>query len=148
MKRKEGRLIGIGMALIMATTLLFINTPEANAQEIRNIRILGGVAGNLKELRVEPETLLVRKGTVVVWVNWARGAEVKVIFEEGKVCNDVTKGQTGFKLNNKNCFVTSWVSMGGTSSLQFNEVGTFKYMVEPSGASAGVSTRGEVVVLE
>ena len=83
------------------------------------------------------------KGTCVVWVNWVRTEEIKITFEDGKTCKDVTDAPLGFKMTEDNCYVTNWVPLGGTSSLRFMEKGTFKYEIE---ASKGVRERGEIHV--
>jgi hypothetical protein len=112
------------------------------ASEVRIIRINADTLDGKKELYIEPNTSWVPKDTVVIWVNQARTDEVKVVFEEGKRCADVTSPTNAFNLD-ATCYVTSWVSSGGTSSLRFVEAGIFHYIVE---TSDGVKAKGKIVV--
>jgi hypothetical protein len=86
---------------------------------------------------------MVGKGTVVIWNNWARSTEVKIVFEDGKTCKDVTEAPMGFSMDAKACYVTTWVPLGGTSSLRFVHSGTYKYEVETNG---GIKTSGKIVI--
>ena len=105
--------------------------------------IYGGDSFSVKSIRIEPATLQIDKGSVVIWNNWAKASEVKVIFEEGKVCQDVTEAPTGFSMDAKQCYVTTWIPLGGTSSLKFTQTGTYKYKVETTG---GISGAGSIIV--
>ena len=78
-----------------------------------------------------------------MWVNFARD-EVKIIFEEGKKCEDVTEAPSGFKLDAQNCYVTDYVKLGGTSSLKFNQQGTYDYEVKAFGKEA--TEKGQIIV--
>jgi hypothetical protein len=84
-----------------------------------------------ESIRVEPETMQISKGSCVIWFNRAAANEVKVVFEEGKKCAAVTDAAVGFGMDDYGqCFVTSWLPFGGTSSLRFKEAGTFEYAIE------------------
>ena len=117
-----GIAIGVALAVIVGAVM------PASAQDCRLIRIQGMAVQ--KTIRVEPETLLVSKGTCVIWLNRASAEEVKVVFEDGKECASVSDSPTGFSLNHQQCYVTSWIPFGGTSSLRFNEAGSYEYVME------------------
>ncbi len=124
----------IGATLSIAVAFIFIVQDIANAEkvcrleELKVIRISGASEeqGNLK---VEPSDMDVIAGDCVVWVNWSKGPEVMVVFQEGKVCYDVTRSPAGFTMDEKNCYVTNFIPYGGTSSLSFKDEGTFEYHV-------------------
>jgi hypothetical protein len=79
---------------------------------------------------IEPETLNVAKGDCVVWINWTRGEDVRVIFREGKRCSDMTKSPVKFKPDFSGCYLTDFLGFGETSSLVFAEAGKYDYEVE------------------
>jgi len=136
--------VAVVLALILGLTTLLKNQETISAQECRLIRLYGGVAGNVAEIRIEPNSIWISKGTCVIWSNWVRTDEVKVVFEDGKKCEDVTDAPVGFSMNADNCYVTDWISLGGTSSLRFNEAGTYQYVVEAAGGT--IKARGEIAV--
>ena len=136
--------VAVGLALILSLTTLMTIHETVNAQECRLVRLHGGIGGNVSEIRIEPRTLWVSKGTCVIWSNWVRTDEVKVKFEDGKKCEDVTDAPVGFTMDADNCYVTDWIALGGTSSLKFNEAGTYKYTVEA--AKGTIKARGEISV--
>lgn len=126
--------------MMMSATLNAADTDQAHI-----ISIYGGDSYSVQSVRLDPEELLIKKGSVVIWNNWAKTTEVKVIFKEGKkVCPAATSAPVGFNLDDaKQCYVTSWVPLGGTSSLRFTQAGTFKYTVQTTG---GVEATGRIVV--
>ena len=133
----------MGVLFVFCLSAILVNQETVNASEARIVRIMGGESYNVKGIRLEPEILAVSPGSVVIWNNWARAYEIKIIFEEGKVCDDVSDAETGFKMDSKNCYVTTWIKLGGTTSLRFNEKGTYKYTVETPG---GIKGKGEIQV--
>ncbi len=138
------------LLFLVSTMLAAVDHRPANAEESQLIRIFGGVAtgaGELtKPIRLEPPTLTVSKGAVVVWLNWARTVEcVKVSFQEGKKCDDVTDAPTGFEMTG-GCYVTSWITFGGTSSLRFTDPGTYTYTVEAKSGGEIRKTTGRILV--
>lgn len=144
MKMTKDILTAGAVFFLLSTMLVVIDREPVSAQESQLVRIFGGIetgAGELKKpIRIEPPALTVSKGGVVVWLNWARSAEcIQVSFEDGKKCDDVTDAPTGFEISS-GCYVTSWITFGGTSSLRFNEPGTYTYTVE---AKTGGQTRKE-----
>lgn len=130
-------------AVILSFALVFSFVVTTVAQETRVIRLHGGTSYSTNSIRIEPATLQISTGGVVVWNNWAKTSEVKIIFEEGKVCQDVTEAPMGFTLNAKQCYVTTWTPLGGTSSLRFTQAGKYHYVVEASG---GVRSKGTIHV--
>jgi len=119
--------------IVLSTMLVLVDHQPIDAEESKLVRIFSGTVTGTdtkKPILLEPPTITVSKGAVVVWLNWARSAEcVRVSFEDGKSCADVTDASTGFKMSSS-CYVTSWITYGGTSSLRFNEAGTYTYTVE------------------
>ena len=139
----QKRAIIIGIILVFTLTVFLMNQVPANGQNCRIIRIYGQAYPE-KSVWLEPETLLLPKNGCVVWVNFARG-NVKVIFEEGKKCKDVTEAPSAFSMNESlGCYVTSFVDVGATSSLRFVEEGTFGYKVEIEGIAEKAT--GTIVV--
>ena len=137
-------LVAIGLVSIFAMWPVFTDQQVINAQECRIVRIYGGAGEDIKEIRLEPERMIASKGTCVIWVNWVRDDEVKIVFDEGQKCDDMTDAPIWFKPEHvKGCYLTSWVPLGGTSSLRFNQAGTFDFTVETSG---GRKVIGSIVV--
>jgi hypothetical protein len=145
---KKNRIMIAALATIaFAFTIFVTNQAALDAESCRIVRLYGkpDASDSLTGLRIEPASLLVWKGDCVIWANWIAAQEVRIVFDDGKKCEDVTDGATGYKLDAKNCYVTSFVSPGGTSSLRFNELGTFKYEVVVGDTH---KRKGEIVVKE
>jgi len=141
--QKRNYLVMIGVILILVAAVLMISKETITAQDCRIIRI-HGQAYPEKSVWLEPETLLLPKSGCVIWVNFARG-NVKVIFEEGKKCKDVTEAASAFTMDESlGCYVTSFVDVGATSSLRFVEEGTLAYKVEIEGVAEKAT--GSIVV--
>lgn len=135
---------------LLASTIVLVDHQPVDAEESQLVRIFGGIetgAGELKKpIRLEPPTMTISAGGVVVWLNWARSVEcVKVSFEDGKKCDDVTDAPTGFEMSS-GCYVTSWITFGGTSSLRFNEPGTYVYTVEAKTGGEIRKETGKILV--
>ena len=125
---KRRLLIAMGLAFILCITLFQLAQETATAgEECRIIRIMGKdvYAG----MRLEPEYVTVTKGTCVIWTNWSTGQEVAIEFEDGKTCKDVTDAAMGFTLNERACYVTTYLALGQTSSLRFMKQGSYNYSV-------------------
>ena len=126
-KRLMIGVVGISFAIAMMAFLC--NPGTISAQECRVIRIIGMATHN--SIRVEPETLTVSKGDCVVWFNRESGPNLQIVFEEGKACAAATADPTGaFKMGYGTCFVSSFIPFAGTSSLRFQQKGSYKYTVE------------------
>lgn len=137
------------LALTGLTGILFVS--HTDAQEHRLVRILGGLSTGATELKqpitLDPPTLSVPKGTVVTWLNWSRNSDcIQISFEDGKRCEDGTDAPSGFSMRTDGCYVTSWISFGGTSSLLFTEPGTFSYVVEAKTGGEVRKETGQIVV--
>ena len=142
MKRNKHLVTAIGVGFVFVMIFLAVTYDFIRAQECQIIRLKGTAYPNTT-INIEPKTIQIPKGGCVVWVNWIRDPEVQIAFEEGKKCEDMTDASTGFKMDARNCYVTSFVPLGGTSSLRFNEVGTFSYEITAGGGS---KEKGEIIV--
>ncbi len=142
----------VGMCLVFLLGAISLLDPAmASAEDSRLIRIFGkpahGTAVVADRIRIEPEVLTIPKGGVVIWLNWARTAEcLKIVFEDGKKCADVTEAPMGFKTEGS-CYVTSWITQGGTSSLRFTQAGTYEYVIKAPIEGREYEAKGRVVVL-
>jgi len=139
---KKSFMVVVGLAVIIGLTVFLAGQETGNAKEARIISITGGAAGNIQSIQVEPQELLISKGTVVVWNNWVLANEVKVVFGDGKKCQNSTNAETGFGLDAKSRYV-SVILEGRTASLRFIEKGTYGYIVE---AGNTVRQTGEIRV--
>jgi hypothetical protein len=149
MKEKTLPTMVIGLALILSFGIVFSFLETADAQECRIVRIYAETEGEAHRVRIEPQTLSIRKGACVIWNNWAwtKETDEKVIlikFREGKQCEVNTDAPTSYKLDAQSCYVSSYVKYGGTSSLRFTEEGTFDYVVE----SLGMDGAGGSIVVQ
>jgi plastocyanin len=142
MKRRVG--LVAGCMLLFALALVYAPVENASAMDIMIVKVFAHPSGVVKQVNIEPDKATVKKGSVVVWVNTSKEKEVKVAFADGKRCADVTSAATTFNMESA-CYVTTWMPVSGTSSLQFNEVGTFEYSVE---AEDFIGGKGKVVVTE
>lgn len=140
MKKSVSLLIAV-ISVVLLLALLPATWETINAQECRVVRLHGTVYPSTT-IRIEPKIVRISKGTCVIWSNWVRKGEVQIAFEEGKKCEDMTDSPVGFKMDAHNCYVTSFVSRGGTSSLMFNEPGTFDYTVK----AGAVAEKGKIFV--
>ena len=141
MGKKKFVTILMALALVFSAFVLVMNQKELSAEECRLIRVYGEPGGQIT-FGLEPPIVNIRSGACLVWVNLARDQEIKVIFEEGKVCKDVTTAPVGFQRDAKNCYVTNYIPFGATSSLLFEKEGTYDYI-----ALAGKTrVKGKVIV--
>ena len=140
---KKKLVITLGVSFVVAMMIGFLSLEIVSAQECRIIKIHGRTEH--PSIMIEPETTFLSKGDCVVWFNRFTAEDVKVTFEEGKKCLDVTTAPMGFSLNAQTCYVTSWMPFVGTSSLRFMEKGTYEYSVEAKNIG-GVKAKGRIVV--
>jgi hypothetical protein len=134
------RWIGIGAALTLTLGVILAHPGIVRAQEKCVPVYVRSHAG------VQPEILNVAKGDCVVWINWTRGEDVRVIFREGKKCADMTKAPVRFKPDFSGCFLTDYLNFGETSSLVFVEAGKFDYEVEFGSAPGGLYGPGRTII--
>ena len=134
------RWIRIGTALTLTLGVILAHPGIVRAQEKCVPVYVRSHAG------VQPEILNVAKGDCVVWINWTRGEDVRVIFREGKKCADMTKAPVRFKPDFSGCFLTDYLNFGETSSLVFVEAGKFDYEVEFGSAPGGLYGPGRTII--
>ena len=115
------------LAICTFTFSLVLPTP-GDSYECRVVRIYGE-GSQPGKLHIEPSVLTISKDTCVIWVNWSKEQEVSVKFEASMKCHDVTDAPMMFSLDSQQCYVTSWIGMGETSSLRFNQPGELEYIV-------------------
>ena len=141
---KSRLLIAMGLAFILFITLFPLAQETVTAgEECRIIRIMG--KDQYGGMRLEPEYVTVTKGACVIWTNWSRGLEVAIEFEDGKTCEDVTDAAMDFSLNERSCYVTTYLALGQTSSLRFMQKGSYNYNVVTKG---GQKLQGQIRVSE
>jgi plastocyanin len=147
MNKNKILLLAMGAVFIFTMAILIGNPVRIGAAEKCAIVTIQSHEG------ISPETLRVKKGDCVVWINWTRGEDVKVIFKEGKRCQDMTKSSMGFRMDWNGCYITDYLDFGRTSSLLFDQAGTFNYEVEfrptssPLGAARiGLQRSGTIIV--
>ena len=127
--------VAAGMLFLFAAAILLVSQETTTAQDCRLVRVHGGALQSEKPI-IEPQTAWIEKGTCVIWSNWVRTDEIKIVFEEGKKCEDMTDASMGFTMDAANCYVTTWVPLGGTSSLRFNEASSVPAFTMSQGISA------------
>ena len=142
----RNRILKSGIVFIGVCSIFFFwgDYRETFAWECRLVRIHSGPGASVSDVVLEPETLWIDKGTCVVWVNQARTTRPELIikFREDQKCHEVTEAATGFS-NVEGCYVTGVLAYGSTSSLRFNEAGTFSYQLE---AGERVKAVGKLIV--
>jgi len=123
-------LVTLGITSILTVAFLLTNIGSVNAADCRIIRIVG--MAYHESVRIEPTDIRVEKGTCVIWFNNTPGERIKIVFEDGQTCDEVTDASVDFKFDEKNkCFFTdAYIGPGGTASLRFKEKGTFDYTLE------------------
>lgn len=137
MKKIKFLSIVTGVVLIL-TMMILLTNPEISqaAEKCRPIQILPNA--------IQPEKVFIDKGDCVVWLNWSRAEDVKVIFKEGKKCADITKAPSRFEMDASGCYLTDYLPFGATSSLLFVQPGTLNYEVEFR--STKKTVRGSIIV--
>ncbi len=143
--KKTSLLWFVGIVLIITIGLLPATIGTSFATSASLIRVYTG-ADEKPTLELDPPALYVQSGSVVIWVNGVMNQEVKVVFKDGKACQDVAISPKfkGFQLDSKSCFVTTFLPYASTSSLQFTDVGTFEYEIVTDDGK--MTTKGQVVV--
>ena len=138
-KKRWLAMVLVGFFVVTIASMAAQDAPQASETRIIRIQDTGLP---ISKVVLEPKYMQISKDTVVVWMNWAK-EEIRVVFAEGKKCEDVTEAPVSFELDAENCYVTSFISYGGTSSLKFNEPGTFAFEVITKG---DVKAEGKIVV--
>ena len=146
------RIFLIATILTVALGMFLVNSENAFTEEAALVKIWAQKESTPDKLglRVDPVSLTIKKGTLVVWMNGVVGKEIQVVFEEGKTCRDVTANpnqkEPGFFLDVRDCYVTSFLPYTNTSTLQFPEVGSFNYKVMTEDGK--MSAKGIIIVKE
>lgn len=126
------------MVVALVVSLAFLTVMKADDAFSTSASLVNiyATAGDKAEMIVDPPTMYISKDTVVVWINGVAiknrdSQEIQINFEDGKTCKDVSLSPDlkGFGLDNKGCYVTSFIPYASTSSLKFTEVGTYSYTV-------------------
>ena len=134
------RLFFIFAAIVVGLGILLVNHSTVNAQECKVVTIHDGEDA----ITLHPSTIVISKGTCVIWVNWSTKTDVSIVFKEGKACEDVVEASMDFKLDQDSCFITNVaLTKGGTASLVFEKSGTIYY--EAKTTMGGEST-GTIIV--
>ena len=132
-----------GIVLLMAMGL-FLAVRPIYAAEAKLVKIQPVGEDKLVGFYLDPPILQIEKNTIVVWLSGVKGNDIQVVFMEGKTCRDVTANPGAFKLDDKSCYVTSFMGFGETSSLQFMESGTYSYYVATD--TGNIKAKGTIVV--
>ena len=133
-----------GIVLLMAMSLLPLAWSPTFAAEAKLVKIQPVGEEKLVGFYLDPPILQIEKNTIVVWLSGVKGNDIQVVFMEGKTCRDVTANPGAFKLDDKSCYVTSFMGFGETSSLQFMESGTYSYYVATD--TGNIKAKGTIVV--
>lgn len=143
--KKKGAWLLAGISAFLLLAFFPADGEKIGAHECRIVRLAGEVYPSTN-LYIEPNVLRIQKGTCVIWLNWVKTEEVRIVFEDGKKCADMTDSPIGFTLDAANCYVTTFVNRGETSSLLFHESGTFDYVVKTSGTEGAREVPGKIIV--
>jgi hypothetical protein len=138
-----------GLFIMFIIGMNVVSHGQAVAAEAQLIKIqpVGETppGGKVTGIYLDPQTLRIEKNTIVIWMNGLPQQEIQVSFKEGKACRDVTINPVLFKLDTQtSCYVTSYIPYADTSSLQFPQSGTFKYIVQT--ADGKIKAEGEIIV--
>jgi len=139
---KRGILVTFMLAFILFFTVFLFECRRSDASEVKIVRLYILTNDGSKEVYIEPDTLWITEGTIVVWVNQGPAEEVKVVFEDGTNCQKLTDAGTAYSLKD-GCYVTTWIPLGGTTSLRFNESGDLIYTVE---STSGIKGKAKIIV--
>ena len=138
----------LAVALTVALNMVVSDRQIASAAEARLVRIWSPGEDKPAGFRIDPEVLKVEKNTIVLWMSGAKGQQIQILFESGKVCRDVTANPNeeapDFFLDAKNCYLSTVMSYAETTALEFPEAGTFEYTVQTNDGK--VKAKGKIVV--
>ena len=96
-----------------------------------------------------PGTVTAKTGDCVVWLNWSVN-RARIIFADKGKCTNMSSA-SGFTVYSDGCYVMDKLETGMTSSLTFNQPGTYDYAIEfyPNplvGATSQITKRGQIQV--
>lgn len=131
-----GLLLAIGLS---------VSTRPLAANDAAMIQISKSTGQNTT-LMPSPPDLVVKKNTMVIWLNAIPGEEIQVAFKDGKACRNAaySPASRGFSLNATSCFVTNFIPFSQTSSLLFKQTGTFAYSL--TDLTGRLSGKGRIIV--
>jgi hypothetical protein len=134
-----------GAVFLVAAGLFLTARGTTLAAEAKLVKIQPVGDDKLVGFYIDPPNLQVDKKAIVVWLSGVMKEDIQVIFLEGKTCKDVTANPSAFQMNEKKgCYVTSFMSFGETSSLQFMQDGIYRYYVAT--ATGNIKARGTITV--
>jgi len=122
---------------------IIFSQSEVSATDIHIVKLQAVMKENSEQLVVDPDVLTIGLKDIVIWVNQAPTDELKISFEEGRKCQDVTSPSNHFNLN-ASCYVANWLWSDETASLKFNDVGTYKYQVQ---TRKGIVKDGKIIIV-
>jgi plastocyanin len=144
MNQKKRLCFQLLLVLVVAAFGILVNQSQALSTESPMIRI----ESTQKGLVLNPQTLTINKGAVVVWVEMAADVSmVKLMFNDPVACQETTAEQiTKKKFYPKwgDCYTTTYLKFPDTTSLQFNKAGTLPYTVVTENGKMKVS--GKIIV--
>jgi plastocyanin len=140
--RQKGILI-MGAILLFILCLLHLSagettaSPELIAQMLRTphrdyiIAIKGDLSDNNSLITsLDPREVRAGRGDPVTWINESR-AEVKMKFGKAPPCKSVTLKALGWRMEPDKCYETEdTLKPGFSTTIRFNEIGTFNYEIE------------------
>ena len=100
-------------------------------------------AGHLK-INVTPCETVVKKDTIVIWVNFIDGPEINIAFDDAKAVSAATKDLQSFYIDDEGIFSAKYMPFIATSSIRFIKDGEFGYTISSSDEKEVVS--GKVIV--
>lgn len=133
--------------MLVAAVVTFTGVKTASATEAQLIKIEPVIVnGKLDSIKIDPHTVTLPKGTVVVWLSGVQGTKVKLVFDDAAACQDVTADPklTKFYTQWYDCYTTTYLPYAHTTSLEFSQVGVFPYIVETENGK--ISANGDLIV--
>jgi len=144
--KKLCELLPIVLTFVLGLIIFLVTLDTIHAQDVRIVKIYGGSSLSTGDIYLDPQTLWISKGDIVIWNNLARTPRVQIVFKEGKECQKVTSAPTGFKFDQaQECYLTDSIIFGGTASLRFNEQGTYEYLVRDAVETISIKAKGKVI---
>ena len=119
--------------LVVVGILTCTGIRSASATEARLVKIEPVIKeGKVVSVKLDPETtIIVPKGTIVVWLSGVQGTLLKLVFDDPAACQDVTADPKLRKLYTHwyDCYTTTYLPYAETTSLQFTQPGDYPYVV-------------------
>ena len=137
----------LGFGIVLVSIIFLFAQGVVNAGDCRIVRVTSLAKWQETSIAVEPEIMRITTGTCIIWYNRST-SKVKIIFEDGKTCTDITDASVGFKVDEKKgCYFTeTYIEPGGTASLQFTKQGNVEYIVDAEGRTE--KPKGQIKVAD